>query len=331
VLAVTSLMLEAIRQIYETERQPETLAEASTYLIRLTEGRYQRVWTPLSEDILRVDTAHGESLPLDVLSQGTREAVFLSLRLALAAAYARRGALLPLVLDDVLVNLDVKRAKMAAEVLRDFANAGHQMMLFTCHHHILRIFQSAGVEVRLLPVRDGLDEADWADEQEVLAPDRAAQEEQEEEDAYHELQDDDFEDPAEDEETPEQQEVGEIESVADLDTDDEDEVEEDEEEVEEEVEEVEHEEEDEEVLSGAGDEDLEDDPLEESILAEQEVDDDGEVDDSAESDEPLYALWDDQEELHLADEDEPLAALHASSAASRLGDRWWETRDASTR
>jgi uncharacterized protein YhaN len=62
VLAVTSLMLEAIRQIYETERQPETLAEASTYLIRLTEGRYQRVWTPLSEDILRVDTAHGESL-----------------------------------------------------------------------------------------------------------------------------------------------------------------------------------------------------------------------------------------------------------------------------
>jgi hypothetical protein len=28
-LGVTSLMLESIRQIYETERQPETLAEAS--------------------------------------------------------------------------------------------------------------------------------------------------------------------------------------------------------------------------------------------------------------------------------------------------------------
>jgi uncharacterized protein YhaN len=171
VLAVTSLMLEAIRQIYETERQPETLAEASTYLIRLTEGRYQRVWTPLSEDILRVDTASGESLPLDILSQGTREAVFLSLRLALCAAYARRGALLPLVLDDVLVNLDVKRAKMAAEVLRDFANAGHQMMLFTCHHHILRIFQAAGVEVRLLPVRNGMDLSDWADENDLLESD----------------------------------------------------------------------------------------------------------------------------------------------------------------
>jgi len=157
-LAVTGLMLEAIRQIYETERQPETLAEASTYLDRLTEGRYQRIWTPLSEDNLRVDTKDGESLPLDVLSQGTREAVFISLRLALAAAYARRGALLPLVLDDVLVNFDVHRAERAAEVLRDFANSGHQMLLFTCHQHIMRLFRAADVEVRALPSRDGTEQ-----------------------------------------------------------------------------------------------------------------------------------------------------------------------------
>lgn len=155
ILAVTGLMLEAIRQIYETERQPETLAEASTYLNRLTEGRYRRIWTPLSEDNLRVDTKDGESLPLDVLSQGTREAVFISLRLALAAAYARRGALLPLVLDDVLVNFDARRAEAAAEVLRDFANSGHQMLLFTCHQHIMELFKAADVGVRALPIRDG--------------------------------------------------------------------------------------------------------------------------------------------------------------------------------
>jgi uncharacterized protein YhaN len=155
VLAVSGLMLEDIRQIYETERQPETLAEASTHLARLTEGRYKRIWTPLSQDGLRLDTAEGESLPLDVLSTGTREAIFLSLRLALVAAYARRGALLPMVLDDVLVNLDLRRARAAAEVLRDFANSGHQMLLFTCHHHIVRIFRDAGVEMRVLPTRNG--------------------------------------------------------------------------------------------------------------------------------------------------------------------------------
>ncbi len=178
VLAVTALMLEAIRQIYETERQPETLAEASTYLERFTEGRYKRIWTPLSADVLRVDGSDGQSMSLDLLSQGTREAVFLSLRLALSAAYARRGAVLPLVLDDVLVNFDARRARSAAVVLRDFANAGHQMLMFTCHQHIMQIFEAAGAEIRLLPIRNGVDGFDWYDEpaakpQVVAAPEPA--------------------------------------------------------------------------------------------------------------------------------------------------------------
>ena len=82
------------------------------------------MWTPLGENVLRVDDAEGHSLPVEVLSRGTREQLFLSLRLALAACYARRGAPLPLVLDDVLVNFDAERAKAAASVLRDFAAAG---------------------------------------------------------------------------------------------------------------------------------------------------------------------------------------------------------------
>ncbi len=151
VLAVTSLLLETIREVYERERQPETLAEASGYLQRFTEGHYVRIWTPLGDNVLQVDDRDGRSMPLEVLSQGTREAVFLSLRLALAAAYARRGAVLPLVLDDVLVNFDVERARAAAVVFRDFAESGGQILVFTCHEHIVEIFGQLGMEVRLLP------------------------------------------------------------------------------------------------------------------------------------------------------------------------------------
>ena len=118
---------------------------------------------PLSPDLdaagrehaARSTTPTAIRIPLDVLSQGTREAVFIALRLALAAAYARRGALLPLVLDDVLVNFDTRRAKAAAAVLRDFATSGHQLLLFTCHHHIMQIFDMLDVPVRILPARDG--------------------------------------------------------------------------------------------------------------------------------------------------------------------------------
>lgn len=150
-LAGTSHMLDGVRRSYETDRQPETLAEASGYLQRLTQGKYTRIWTPFGESKLCVDDRSEQALPIEVLSRGTREQVFLSLRLALTAAYGRRGARLPLVLDDVFVNFDAERARAAAETIRDFATAGHQVLIFTCHDHIVDTFRNLGVDVRSLP------------------------------------------------------------------------------------------------------------------------------------------------------------------------------------
>ncbi len=149
-LAVTCRALELIKRSYEQERQPEALREASGYLARLTGGRYVRVWTPLGENSLRVDDDEGREMPVETLSRGTREQLYLSLRMALASSFAKRGASLPLVLDDVLVNFDSERAAAAAEVLRDFAAAGRQTIVFTCHEHIRDIF-AAKAPTRQLP------------------------------------------------------------------------------------------------------------------------------------------------------------------------------------
>ena len=111
VLAVTGQVLESIRASYETDRQPETLQEASGYFSQMTQGKYRRVWTPVGERVLRVEDSEGQCLPVEVLSRGAREQLFLSLRLGLAAHFARRGAALPLILDDVLVNFDMERAR----------------------------------------------------------------------------------------------------------------------------------------------------------------------------------------------------------------------------
>ena len=70
VLALCGRILATIKDLYEKERQPETLQEASEYLRRLTGGRYKRVWTPLGEDVLRVDDARGNVLPVEALSGG---------------------------------------------------------------------------------------------------------------------------------------------------------------------------------------------------------------------------------------------------------------------
>ncbi|HKD35571.1 MAG TPA: hypothetical protein VKB78_02190, partial [Pirellulales bacterium] len=58
---------------------------------------------------------------------------------------------MPLVLDDVLVNFDEDRTRAAAAVIQDFAAAGHQLFVFTCHEHLAAMFKSLGVTVRRLP------------------------------------------------------------------------------------------------------------------------------------------------------------------------------------
>ena len=122
----------------------------------MTQGKYRRVWTPVGERVLRVEDSEGEGLPVEAAQPRAREQLFLSLRLALAAHFARRGAVLPLILDDVLVNFDMDRARAAAEVLRDFAAPaggypGHQMLVFTCHDHIARLFRGLKAPVCELP------------------------------------------------------------------------------------------------------------------------------------------------------------------------------------
>ncbi|MBR5243306.1 MAG: hypothetical protein IKW13_03655, partial [Thermoguttaceae bacterium] len=149
--AIAGRAMEDVRRAYERERQPETLREASRYLRRLTESRYVNIWTPLGEDALYVDAADGETLDVASLSRGTREQLFIAIRLALVVSFEKHGIQMPLILDDVLVNFDNKRAGIAAKVLCDFAKGGRQIFLFTCHEHICRLFLGLNVPVCALP------------------------------------------------------------------------------------------------------------------------------------------------------------------------------------
>ena len=90
----------------------------------------------MGRNALCIDNSRGNPLPVDKLSRGTRELIFLALRLALVSSYKRRGANMPIVLDDVFVNFDDNRARAAAKVLVDISNSGQQMLVFTCHKRI---------------------------------------------------------------------------------------------------------------------------------------------------------------------------------------------------
>lgn len=150
-LEIAAQVLQMMRMNFERNCQPITLADASRFLARLTCGKYHRVWTPLGEQQLRIEDENQQSAVVENLSSGTREQLFLAIRLAIVEGLARQGIRLPLVLDDVLVNFDQRRAEAAADVFREFAEQGQQILLFTCHSHLADLFERRGIEPITLP------------------------------------------------------------------------------------------------------------------------------------------------------------------------------------
>lgn len=117
---------------FARERQPGVLAEASRLFALMTEGRYARILQPPGETGLRAERADGAMCDVAALSRGTREELYLAIRLGLASDFAGRGADLPILADDVFVNFDPARAEAAIGALCAFAD-NRQAVVFTCH------------------------------------------------------------------------------------------------------------------------------------------------------------------------------------------------------
>ncbi|WP_437187235.1 AAA family ATPase [Planctomicrobium sp. SH668] len=148
---LTDKVIDRLRHRIEKDRQPHLLQAASDYLKQLTVGKYNRIWTRLGEKALLVDDDQKQSLRVEHLSSGTREQVFLAVRLAMIRDFARKGTELPIVLDDVTVNFDQTRTEAAAHTLMEVAQQGQQILLLTCHLHFAQIFQQKGHEPIWLP------------------------------------------------------------------------------------------------------------------------------------------------------------------------------------
>lgn len=145
-------LLDKARQVYERERQPAILREASKFFAIMTNNRYMRVIVPLGERRLAVETDKGTFRPTEVLSRGTAEQLYLAMRLAFIREYAQHAGPLPIVIDDILVNFDPNRAKATIKVLGMLA-ATHQVLVFTCHPHVRRWFEETleGLSIRSIP------------------------------------------------------------------------------------------------------------------------------------------------------------------------------------
>ncbi len=138
---------EAIAQ-WERKSQPEVYRCASRLFSQMTGGAWQTVRMNSQGDIEVVD-AIKTTRPPHLLSLGTRQQLYLSLRIALLMTAENVGRGLPLMCDDILVNFDDTRRIQAIEALLELAKK-RQIILFTCHEDIAALIASADSSAKLI-------------------------------------------------------------------------------------------------------------------------------------------------------------------------------------
>ncbi|MET0405247.1 MAG: DNA repair protein Rad50, partial [Cystobacter sp.] len=143
-------LLARARRRFEEEQQPRVIQLASEHFALLTEGRYRRVFVPAGGSReLRVTGTRRDWSP-EELSRGTREQLYLAFRLAVIQDFGETRGALPLMVDDILVNFDPKRARSTLELLARLS-AQHQVIAFTCHPWLRGLFEEQGARVVELP------------------------------------------------------------------------------------------------------------------------------------------------------------------------------------
>ena len=138
---------EAIAQ-WERKSQPEVYRLASRLFSQMTDGMWQTVRMNAQGDIEVVDAIKTTRSP-QLLSLGTRQQLYLSLRIALLITAENVGRGLPLMCDDILVNFDDARRIQAVRALLELAKK-RQVIIFTCHQDIATLVCNADSNSKLI-------------------------------------------------------------------------------------------------------------------------------------------------------------------------------------
>ena len=122
--------------------------EASQYITGITGGIYDSM--SIDENLNVFLNTKTKLVPLENVSSGTMDQVYLALRLAAAKLLQGSGSGFPLIFDDSFTQYDDERLKTALEWL---ASAyGGQIIIFTCHRREAQMLRARQAEFQLIEI-----------------------------------------------------------------------------------------------------------------------------------------------------------------------------------
>ena len=127
---------------------PELNHKASEVFNDLTNGKYGSMLVNKEYDIAIQSGIHYREW--QYLSNGTIDQAYLALRLAITELVSDKNTILPLFLDDVLMQYDDERLQAALDFLSRYSfnkGKGFQLLLFSCHNHIVDCARTYGSKI----------------------------------------------------------------------------------------------------------------------------------------------------------------------------------------
>ncbi|MED1202427.1 ATP-binding protein [Heyndrickxia acidicola] len=141
-LALSKKILSQTLSRLKEERFPKVIQAAEKYLQILTGANYDHIILQKDGSILIERTDHVLFEPGE-LSQATAEQLYVALRFALIQIL-KDDCPLPIIIDDSFVNFDKERTLQVIQLLEEMSESV-QILFFTCHEHLLKLFSKTGV------------------------------------------------------------------------------------------------------------------------------------------------------------------------------------------
>ena len=143
---LASIILRREIERYRANNQGPLLSRASELFAALTAGSFSQLQTDFNEKdapILVGVRPSGECIGVEGMSDGTRDQLYLSLRLASLEQYLATREPLPFIVDDILINFDDQRAEATLRVLAQLSQKT-QVIFFTHHGRLVELAKRVG-------------------------------------------------------------------------------------------------------------------------------------------------------------------------------------------
>ena len=139
-LKTAARLLQWSMERFRQTRQGPMLARASEIFQALTLGSFSRLLVDAdshdSPRLMSIRADGGRPVEVSGLSEGTRDQLYLALRLAALDQQASQGNCMPLIADDLFINFDDRRTAAGLQVLGDVSRR-MQVILLTHHDHLV--------------------------------------------------------------------------------------------------------------------------------------------------------------------------------------------------